>query len=71
MITETLEILIVVQGKWQYLESIFKGQAEIQKLLTKEFSSFDKIHEVFKIEMTRINNDKNALNALSKDKFIP
>jgi dynein heavy chain len=25
-ITETLELLLAVQGKWSYLESIFKGQ---------------------------------------------
>jgi hypothetical protein len=30
-ITETLEILMVVQDRWQYLESIFGGQAHIQK----------------------------------------
>ena len=24
-ITETLEILLIVQGKWKYLESIFRG----------------------------------------------
>lgn len=30
-ITETLEILIAVQSKWKYLESIFKGQPDISK----------------------------------------
>lgn len=25
-ITETLELLLAVQGKWSYLESIFRGQ---------------------------------------------
>jgi dynein heavy chain len=69
-ITETLELLIIVQGKWQYLESIFKGQAEIQKLLAKEYSSFDKIHNSFKIEMTRINNEKNCLRSLTKVNFV-
>jgi dynein heavy chain len=28
-ITETLELLLLVQGKWRYLESIFRGQPEI------------------------------------------
>jgi hypothetical protein len=28
-ITETLEMLIQVQSMWQYLESIFMGQADI------------------------------------------
>lgn len=30
-ITETLELLIAVQGKWSYLESIFRGQQDISK----------------------------------------
>jgi hypothetical protein len=30
-ITETLEILLAVQGKWKYLESIFRGQPDISK----------------------------------------
>lgn len=30
-ITETLELLIAVQGKWSYLESIFRGQQDIAK----------------------------------------
>lgn len=30
-INETLEILLAVQSKWKYLESIFKGQADISK----------------------------------------
>ena len=70
-ITETLELLLSVQGKWNYLESIFKGQADIQKLLTKEYSEFDKIHNSFKIEMERIHKDRNALRCLTKVNFIP
>jgi len=30
-ITETLEILLAVQGEWKYLESIFRGQPDISK----------------------------------------
>ena len=30
-VTETLELLLGVQGKWSYLESIFKGQQDISR----------------------------------------
>jgi hypothetical protein len=39
-ITETLEILLAVQGKWKYLESIFKGQPDISKQLPNENAIF-------------------------------
>jgi dynein heavy chain len=39
-ITETLEILMQVQSKWKYLESIFKGQPDISKQLPNEDSIF-------------------------------
>ena len=32
-ITETLELLLAVQGKWSYLESIFRGPQDISKQL--------------------------------------
>ena len=47
-ITETLEMLMQVQSMWQYLESIFFGQADIVQLLTKEHGWFIKVHERFK-----------------------
>jgi len=39
-ITETLELLIQVQGKWQYLESIFRGQPDIQMQMPGEEAMF-------------------------------
>jgi len=59
-ITETLEILMVVQERWQYLESIFGGQAHIQKQLAQEYSIFKSVDLTFRTEMTRIHKVKNA-----------
>jgi dynein heavy chain len=64
LITETLEALLGVQGKWTYLESIFRGQADISKQLPNEDSVFKTSHAVFKAEMERVNKDRNCLSAL-------
>lgn len=69
-ITETLELLIAVQGKWSYLESIFRGQQDISKQLPQESSVFTKINLDFKNEMERINKDRNAYRALNVKGFI-
>ncbi len=69
-ITETLELLLAVQGKWSYLESIFRGQQDISKQLPSESSIFTKINTDFKFEMERINKEKNAYRALIVKGFI-
>ena len=69
LITETLELLLSVQGKWSYLESIFRGQQDISKLLPNESAVFEKIHTTFKAEMDRINKDRNALKSLKVKGF--
>lgn len=66
-ITETLEILMSVQEKWQYLESIFGGQQHIQKQLAQEFSIFKSVDKEFKSEMLRIYRVKNAYKSLVQD----
>jgi len=63
-ITETLEMLIQVQSKWCYLESIFKGQPELAKQLPGEQATFNKIDTLFKAEMTRVHMEKNCYRAL-------
>ena len=70
-ITETLELLIAVQGKWSYLESIFRGQQDISKQLARESAIFQKINNDFKIEMERLNKDRNAFKSLIVKGFIP
>jgi len=70
-LTETLELLLQVQGMWLYLESIFKGQPETEKMMPKESKIFGKTHDSFKLEMERINKDRNALKSLNHRGFIP
>mmetsp|Transcript_20727 Transcript_20727/g.31788 ORF Transcript_20727/g.31788 Transcript_20727/m.31788 type:complete len:653 (+) Transcript_20727:3424-5382(+) len=70
-ITETLEILLAVQGKWKYLESIFRGQPDISKQLPNEDSIFKRNNQIFKTEMERINKEKNCLRALIVKNFLP
>ena len=60
-ITETLEMLMAVQDKWKYLESIFKGQPDISKQLPNEDSVFKSNDMTFTSEMERINKTKNCL----------
>jgi dynein heavy chain len=63
-ITETLEMLIQVQSKWQYLESIFKGQPDLAKQLPGESATFTKIDQQFKAEMVRVAKERNCYRAL-------
>jgi len=70
-ITETLEVLLAVQGKWKYLESIFRGQPDISKQLPNEDSIFKRNNQIFKAEMERINKEWNCLRALIYKNFLP
>lgn len=70
-ITETLEVLLAVQGKWKYLESIFRGQPDISKQLPNEDAIFKKNNTTFKAEMERIAKTKNCLNSLIVKNFLP
>lgn len=69
-ITETLEILLAVQGKWKYLESIFRGQPDISKQLPNEDSVFKRNNTMFKAEMDRINKERNCLRSLVVKGFL-
>ena len=70
-ITETLEVLLAVQSKWKYLESIFRGQPDISKQLPNEDSIFKRNNQIFKSEMERINKEWNCLRALIVKNFLP
>lgn len=69
-ITETIEILMAVQGKWTYLESIFRGQPDISKQMPNEDSIFKRNNSIFKAEMERINRVKNCKEALTVKNFL-
>ncbi|XP_054466216.1 dynein axonemal heavy chain 10 [Anoplopoma fimbria] len=47
LISETIEVLLLVQRKWMYLESIFIG-GDISSQLPEEAKKFDKIDKKFK-----------------------
>ena len=66
-ITETLEVLVQVQERWQYLESIFGQQQHIQKQLAQEYSIFKQVDGHFKHEMGRCHKQKNAYRSLVED----
>jgi len=63
-ITETIELLLQVQGKWAYLELIFKGQPDLAKQLTKEDATFRQIDKIFRQESARIYKEQNCYRAL-------
>lgn len=70
-ISETLEMLMQVQAKWSYLESIFSPQGDIIKLLPTEHTTFGNVNNIVREEMERINSEKNALKCLTKKGFLP
>ncbi|XP_071165421.1 dynein axonemal heavy chain 2-like [Mytilus edulis] len=59
-ILEVIEILLLVQKEWMYLENIFLGE-DIRKQLPRESSNFDEVNVKWKAIMTRMHADKNAL----------
>uniref|UniRef100_A0A3B3TNK4 Dynein axonemal heavy chain 10 n=1 Tax=Poecilia latipinna TaxID=48699 RepID=A0A3B3TNK4_9TELE len=62
LISETIEIWLVVQRKWMYLESIFIG-GDIRSQLPEEAKKFDNIDKKFKEIMTdteKIPNIKHS-----------
>ncbi|KAL3846382.1 hypothetical protein ACJMK2_017380 [Sinanodonta woodiana] len=59
-ILEVVEMLLTVQRQWMYLENIFLGE-DIRKQLPRESAEFDDVNAKWKIIMTRLNKDKNAL----------
>lgn len=63
-ISEILEMLMIVQSKWGYLESIFTGQQDIMKQLSQEHTVFQGVNTGFKEELERINSNRNAMKAL-------
>ncbi|XP_064639639.1 dynein axonemal heavy chain 2-like isoform X2 [Lineus longissimus] len=59
-ILEVIEMVLTVQRQWMYLENIFLGE-DIRKQLPRESAEFDEVNANWKVIMTRINKDRNAL----------
>lgn len=62
LILEVVEMLLTVQRQWMYLENIFLGE-DIRKQLPRESADFDGINVNWKVIMTRIFKDRNALRS--------
>jgi len=60
LISETVEMLMGVQRKWMYLESIFVGSEDIRKQLPTESDSFDRVNDAWN---TCTNDLKEAVTA--------
>ncbi|KAG5494118.1 hypothetical protein JKF63_01953 [Porcisia hertigi] len=56
VISDVISVWVTVQQKWQYLESIFKGNEDIVQQLPKEASKFNDLDKKF----VRIMNDTSA-----------
>ena len=68
--SEVIEVLLTVQRKWMYLESIFMAGGDIVKQLPKESVLFGGVNETFKQIMTRIANDPNAQRSCRGDNML-
>lgn len=71
-INDTIEVLLMVQRQWLYLESIFVGKDQEEfskKQLSSERSDFMRANDRFMEEMKRIENNPNALKALCHPGF--
>ncbi|XP_040308873.1 dynein axonemal heavy chain 2 [Herpailurus yagouaroundi] len=62
LILEAVEMVLMVQRQWMYLENIFLGE-DIRKQLPSESALFDQINSTWKSVMDRMNKDSNALRA--------
>ncbi|XP_049764343.1 dynein axonemal heavy chain 2 [Schistocerca cancellata] len=65
LIMETLELVLLVQRQWLYLENIFSGE-DIRKQLPKETDEYDKATNIWKDLMFKMYKEKNALRATTE-----
>ncbi|KAI8904300.1 dynein heavy chain and region D6 of dynein motor-domain-containing protein [Gorgonomyces haynaldii] len=62
-IVEVIDLLLMVQRQWMYLENIFIGTEDIRKQLPKESASFDQINVAWDGILKKILKQRNALKA--------
>nr|CAD7455963.1 unnamed protein product [Timema tahoe] len=67
-IMEVLEMVLIVQRQYLYLENIFLGE-DIRKQLPKESFDFDNLSSEWKEITNRMNRDRNALKATHYPNF--
>ncbi|KAJ3299892.1 Dynein heavy chain 10, axonemal [Borealophlyctis nickersoniae] len=66
-IGEVIEVWMVVQRKWMYLESIFVGSGDIRMQLPEEAARFDRIDKTFKKLMADTAKHNSVLEACSAE----
>jgi dynein heavy chain len=62
-IVEIIDIFILVQKQWVYLENIFIGTEDIRKQLPKESATFDDVNGEWEQVLKELLVDKNVLRA--------
>jgi len=66
-ISETIDVWMKVQAKWQYLEAIFIGSEDIRLQLPEEAKRFDRIHTAFKKIMSETFKNPNVLDSCTAE----
>lgn len=61
LLVEVMEILLLVQRQWMYLENIFIGADDIRKQLPKESAIFDSVNGQWIANMSAIQKDPNVM----------
>jgi dynein heavy chain, axonemal len=69
VISDCIDLWLVVQRKWQYLESIFVGSEDIRLMLKDEVKKFDRIDKAFKKLMENTYKNPNVLNACFQSEY--
>lgn len=64
---ECIEVWMLVQRKWMYLESIFVGSDDIRHQLPQEAKRFDNIDKSWHKIMTDTAKNTNVLDACSAE----
>lgn len=67
LIGECIEVWMLVQRKWMYLESIFVGSDDIRHQLPAEAKRFDAIDKAWQKIMSDTAKNTNVLDACSAD----
>ena len=58
---EVIDVWMLVQRKWMYLESIFIGSGDIRQQLPEEAKKFDNIDKTFKAVMVQTAKNTNVM----------
>ena len=66
-VSEVIDVWLVVQRKWMYLESIFIGSPDIRMQLPTEAARFDKIDSSFKSLMSETAKNSIVLDACNTE----